>query len=63
MFKIDPDHYYTFEELENQGVASRTTIYRRIKEKKIKAEKSIGGDNVIKGSEILSYMKKHPVAS
>lgn len=63
MFKIDPDYFYTYKEIEKQGIASQTTIYRRVKDKQLRAEKAPNGENVIKGSELLNFMKKRPVAS
>lgn len=63
MFKIDPDYWYTFDELDKNKVASRSTLYRRSKAGELKASKNLNGEPVVKGEEILNFLKKHPIAS
>lgn len=54
---INPDHIYRINELSDILKCSKFTIYKRIKQNKIKANKLLGKDYLIKGSDILKAME------
>jgi len=60
---VDGTLYYLVRDLFEKKVVSRTSLYRREKEKKITIYKNLNGERMIKAEDFTRFLKKNSTAA